>query len=290
MSYRHTIRFFLLSIFLCHSPAFAENLYETRAFPAAHELFATLQADPTDPRFTFQFGAPVSQRAIANIDVGDYLGVYRWALGGGRGAAQLNLGGAILTRFDGTPSHSLQVIDFYGNVPLDIRFGSFSARFMFYHDSSHLGDDYLREKNIQSIDHSWEALRAIFSYEPWKMLRLYGGYTDAIHTKPAWDGRYASQGGFEIYLNPEDNSFWHPYWANDIQAWQRSGNNVTWSSQVGLKTGSRSSKGRGISYFVEFISGPRYEGQFFSQRETYWGAGLKFHLTQTASINNSEDF
>lgn len=257
----------------------AEKGYETTPFPAAHELFPPLLADPTEPRFEFQLGTPVSQKAIARINVGDYLGVYRWAFPGDWGAAQLNVGGAIFTRFDGSASHNLQVLDFYGNVPFDIRLGPLSMRFMFYHDSSHLGDDYLREKNIQSTNNSWEALRAIVSIHPISFIRFYGGYTDAIHTKPAWRGRYAAQGGAEIYFMPS-TAFWHPYWANDIQAWQRSGSDITWSSQLGVKTGSESSRGRGISYFVEYRSGPRFEGQFFNRHETYWGGGLKFQLSQ----------
>src|SRR5579864_508849 len=128
---------FLIGLFLT-VPARSAAEYRTQSFPPAHGLFAPLQADPVEPNFRFQFGFPVSHTPIARIDVGDYLGIYRWALGHG-GALQLNVGGAINTRFDATTSHNLQVIDFYGNVPLDLHFGWFSARSIFYHDSSHLG-------------------------------------------------------------------------------------------------------------------------------------------------------
>jgi len=261
--------------------------YQTQSFPAAHELFPPLQADPAEPHFGFQFGFPVSHAAIARIDVGDYLGIYRWALGD-VGALQLNVGGAINTRFDATSSHNLQVIDFYGNVPLDLRLGWFSLRSMFYHDSSHMGDDYLRENNLIDQNNSWDAWREIVSAQICKALRLYGGYQQAIYTLPNWSGRKAYQGGAEIYFNTSAKSFWHPYWANDVQAWERTNNNVTWVSQLGFKTGDAFSKGRGISYFVQFKTGPRYEGQFYQNKETIWGAGLKFvlsdHLFQSSSL------
>ena len=61
--------------------------YQTQGFPPAHELFPPLQADPTELHFSFQLGAPVSQRGIAKVDVGDYLGIYRWAFLDGRGAS-----------------------------------------------------------------------------------------------------------------------------------------------------------------------------------------------------------
>ena len=220
----------------------------------------------------------MSHDGIARIDAGDYLGIYRWALGD-VGALQLNIGGAINTRFDATTAHDLQVIDFYGNVPLDLRIGKWSLRSMFYHDSSHLGDDYLREKNIQDMNNSWEAWREILSFQPWKVLRLYGGYQQAVHTKPNWAGRRSGQGGFEVYFNPSEHAFWHPYWANDMQSWQRSDSVPTFTSQLGFKTGDKFSRGRGISYFVEFEGGPRYEGQFYNTKETTWLAGVKFALS-----------
>lgn len=259
-------------------PTFSLADYATMSFPPAHEIFAPLQADPTELQFEFGFGFPVAQQGIAQVNAGDYLGIYRWALGNA-GALQLNIGGAVNSRFDATPAHDLQVIDYYGNVPLDLRIGPFSSRSMFYHDSSHLGDDYLREKDIEDENNSWNALREIASVQAAKALRLYGGYSWALNTKPDWSGRQAVQGGAEIYFNTSEHGFWHPYWANDIQAWQRSNNDVTWVSQLGVRAGDEFSRGRGISYFIQFKTGPRYEGQFYPDHETLWSVGLKFLLS-----------
>jgi len=269
--------FAVLAVVMGSSLSIADS-YQAQSFPAAHELFMPLQADPTELQFAFQFGFPVSQNSIARVNLGDYLGVYRWALGD-VGALQLNVGGAVNSRFDATPSHNLQVIDYYGNVPLDLKIGPFSARSMFYHDSSHLGDDYLRVRGIEDENNSWNALREIMSLQVAKALRLYGGYTWAVNTKPDWSGRQAIQGGMEIYFNTSEHGFWHPYWANDVQAWQRSNWDATWVSQLGFKTGDQFSYGRGISYFIQFQSGPRYEGQFYQNKETIWGVGLKFALS-----------
>jgi len=272
-----TFCFVFLAVFLA-IPRFSAAEYKSQSYPAAHELFAPLQADPSEPHFGFELGLPVSHRLVARIDVGDYLGLYRWALGD-VGALQLNVGGAINTRFDATSSHDLQVVDFYGNVPLDLRIGRFSARSMFYHDSSHLGDDYLRQNNIESVKHSWDSVREILSWDACNALRLYGGYSGAIHTKPEWDGRQELQGGVEMFFNPSGRGYWHPYWANDVQSWARTGWDPTWTSQLGVKTGESSSLGRGISYFLQFMRGPRLEGQFFINRETIWSAGLKFQIS-----------
>ena len=97
---------------------------------------------------------------------------------------------------------------------------------------------------------------------------------------PTGTGASAVQGGTEIFFNNSDRAHWHPYWANDVQSWARSNWNATWTSQIGIRTGAQASQGRGISYFIQMMTGPRYEGQFFDQHETVWGAGLKFQLSQ----------
>ncbi len=247
-------------------------------FPPAHEFFAPLLADESEPRFGFSLGAGVRERGLARVDVGDYLGIYRMALTRDV-AAQLNIGAAIFTRFDAT-THNIQVIDYYANVPVDFRSGKTSMRVMFYHDSSHLGDDYLKERGIQTTSRSWEALRVVLAYDLLKTLRIYAGSARAMHTTPAWSGRQSVQGGAEIFFRMPEKARWLPYWANDLQAWERTSWNPTWTSQVGLKTAADYSRGRGITYFAQLRTGPRLEGQFFSRKETVWSAGLKFALSQ----------
>jgi hypothetical protein len=277
--------FFLLRMFLLFAalagPAQAE--VQTMGFPPAHEVFPPLVADPTEPHFSFQVGAPVNQRGIAKVNIGDYLGIYRWSFNE-RDAVQINVGGAVNTRFDASKQHDLQVIDFYGNVPVDVALGPTAMRFMFYHVSSHLGDDYLREKNIQSVDNSWEALRGIFSIHPFQAFRFYAGYTHAVHTKPPWNGKNAVQGGMEVYFNNSPRVQWHPYLAQDLQSWSRSAWNPTYSAEIGIKTGGQASNGRGIAYYLQYITGPRYEGQFYRNQETVWLAGLKFQLSQALPV------
>ena len=117
------------------------------------------------------------------------------------------------------------------------------------------------------------------------MLRIYGGYQQAIHTKPNWQGRRSAQAGFEMYFNTSEHAFWHPYWANDMQSWQRSDSVPTFTSQLGFKTGDKFSRGRGISYFVEFEGGPRYEGQFYNTKETYCGWGREIRSIRSLAFS-----
>src|SRR4051812_34417471 len=87
-----------LCLMVLQLQSFGWSAYGSMRFPPARGLFATLMADPTDPHFSFGLGAPVSEAGIARIDVGDFLGLYRWKLPWENSAAQLSIGGAILTR------------------------------------------------------------------------------------------------------------------------------------------------------------------------------------------------
>lgn len=253
--------------------------YRTQLFPVAHELFTPLSADPTELHFGVEGGAPVSHLPIARVDVGDYLGLYRVAFPAQRGALQLNVGGGMFNRFAFDSSHKLQSTDFYGNVPIDLKLGRFSSRLLFYHDSSHLGDDYLRANNLRGQDNSWEALRWLGAYQTSQLARLYMGYQHAVHTKPSWRGREALQAGFEYIQKPRENHRWEPYAALDLQSWERSGWTPTWTAQLGLQSISIESAGRGLAVFVKLMSGPRFEGQFYNQKETLWTLGLRFALS-----------
>jgi hypothetical protein len=79
--------FMLVGFLLLGSPCPARADYQSMGFPPAHELFAPLLADPTDLHFGFSLGAVNRQRGIADVDLGDYLGVYRLALPGEMGSA-----------------------------------------------------------------------------------------------------------------------------------------------------------------------------------------------------------
>ncbi|HAH04904.1 MAG TPA: hypothetical protein DCM05_00025, partial [Elusimicrobia bacterium] len=63
-----------LGLALLVSPCSGWAAYQSKGFPPAHELFAPLLADSSDPHFAFSLGAEEQQRGIARVDLGDYLG------------------------------------------------------------------------------------------------------------------------------------------------------------------------------------------------------------------------
>jgi hypothetical protein len=244
-------------------------------FPDAHELFKPLKADPRELQYFLKWAVPVSNHSVGEVALGDMLGLYRGSFAGGE--FQLSGGGGIFARFNvSSESNDTQVIDFYGNMPLDYRRGDWATRILAYHTSSHLGDDYVKEKNIQTEKHTFDNLKFLLAYNGWKAVRIYGGYNYLVRTIPG-DDRNAFQGGLEWSRLVRSHS--EVYWATDFQSWERTGWNGQLHTQIGWRVFKRPEQKRSITLFGEFGAGGMPYGQFYRENETYWGMGLKFQLT-----------
>ena len=258
--------------------AAAQTPPETEVAPLPDALFAPLLGDPRELHFALRLAFPFNDESTAEVAIGHYYGIYRWTLPNDIGAIQLNIGGGIFPRFNFANNKNLQVIDFYGNIPVDVRIGKWSGRCMFYHVSSHLGDDYIRTSSKIGSSNSWNSLRSLLSYDVSPSLRVYGGYTYHLLVNPPEQLKRALQSGFEITSNISKNSHTQAYWANDFQWWERTEWEPMFNSQIGIKTGRKTKGGRGVSYFLEFTTGPEYYGQFFERKETRVGLGAKFDI------------
>src|SRR2546425_1473844 len=74
--------------------------------------------------------------------------------------------------------------DYLVGLPLTYRHGSWATRFRLYHQSSHLGDEYLLHTNAQRVDLTFEAAELLVSKEiaQW---RGYGGGGGLFAPSPA---------------------------------------------------------------------------------------------------------
>jgi hypothetical protein len=249
-------------------------------FPPAHDVFKPLLADPRELQYAVRTVNRVSHKLLGEAAIGDYWGIYRVGSPNDGFSFQVSGGGGFFGRFKlAAAANDMQVADFYANLPFDFRSGPWSGRFMLYHTSSHLGDDYLQKTGATSTKHTWDNLRWIGSYEPTTHLRLYGGYTYAFRELPGHLGRSAFQGGVETVSGWWAGGHVQGYWANDFQAWQRTDWNPMLTSQLGIKLAKDPKTKRAISLFMEFMAGRQPHGQFFRQKETRWNFGVKFHLT-----------
>ena len=271
----------VLGLFFAADYSFSADYASTLATgPAVHPagLFTPLKADPRELHFGLRWALPQDHKSVAEVAIGGYYGIYRWTLPGGAGHAQVNIGGGIFPRFIFPDGKDLQAIDFYGSLPFDFRLGKWSGRFMFYHVSSHLGDDYLNSSGRPAERNSWNSLRSLISYDVVSRLRIYAGYTYHLQVQPAAQNHAAFQGGCEMNLAAFNGGRGQVYAAADVQSWDRREWRPSLTSQIGVKMGRGTAQGRGISYFAEFSGGPKYYGQFFLEDETRVGVGAKFDI------------
>lgn len=252
------------------------------------EIFCPLVADPKQPRsfVGLQWGefpslenpADGESITIGAVGLGDRFGLVRW---GGRSPGDgfmLSVSGAILAQFDLTSaSFDLINADYLVGVPLTWRRGTTTARLRIYHQSSHLGDEYLlRDDEIQRENLSFESAELILSQEAGP-LRVYAGGEHLFRREPETVDRLVAHAGVELHTGtagPVGLVAGVDAKMSQQQEWS-----PAWSARAGLRIAPRSRGGhpvRHVLLLAEYYSGPAPYGQFF-QEDVHWG-GIGLHL------------
>ena len=161
-------------------------------------------------------------------------------------------------------------------------------RFRLYHQSSHLGDEFLlRENNPKFVREniSFEAAEMILSLDGGPF-RVYGGGEYLLRRDPKDLKRYVAHGGVE--LRPERRLVRFGTVAGvrfvaggDVKASEEQ----DWKPAVSIRTGFEFDRprdtdppGRRWGLLFEAYTGPSPYGQFFRNQVRYFGAGIHFTL------------
>ena len=199
---------YLLGLVFGLTPAaFAQTVDAPRCGTGVHEseaigvvgfpqdqIFCPIIADPKEPRSfasllrgTFPSVEKPSGKGttIASVGLGDSFGLVRWGGPTAGEGVQLDVVGSIFAQFDlDSASNDLINADYIIGLPLTIRRSGFSVRARIYHQSSHLGDEYLlRSAEIQRENLSFESVELLASQEIGP-LRVYGGGERIIRRDP----------------------------------------------------------------------------------------------------------
>jgi hypothetical protein len=164
-------------------------------------------------------------------------------------------------------------------LPFTFRRNGFSTRVTLYHQSSHLGDEYLlRSDDIQRENLSFESIELLASQEMGP-LRVYAGgerlfrrEPDALPLKLFHSGvelRTGRAGPFQLVGGVDLK-------ATDLHDWSPS-----ISGRVGFEMARRRSGDhppRLVTLMLELYEGPSPYGQFFQDDISYFGVGLHFGL------------
>ena len=248
-------------------------------------LFCPLAADPKAERSFISYlrgdfsilADPAAEDGtnIGAVGLGDSFAIFR--IGGRRAGngLQLDVAAAVFSQFDlDAASFDLINADYLVGLPLTLRTDGFTARLRAYHQSSHLGDEFLLSRNPERVNVSFESIELIVSQEVGG-LRVYGGGESFFRRDPEELAERLFHAGVE--LRPAVFADGRLVTAVDFKAvddgtWSRG-----WSARAGLEIARIPTPGHPaevISLFVEYYDGVAPYGQFYREDIRYWGFGL----------------
>jgi hypothetical protein len=246
-------------------------------------LFQPLIADPKELRFYLSY-RPYQEAhqylsyktEILAGSLGDMFGLYRSINNSGGYSWQANISGGMYAEFDlKTSSYYLMDTDYFIGFPFTFRNGPASYRLYLYHQSSHVGDEYLLHSNITRIEFSYEALSFIASYE-WTRWRIYYGGEVMVHYEPSNYKPVTIQSGLEYHGT--EKFLWNGRIVGglDLKCTQENNWPLNTSFKGGLQFDESDSHGRSIRFLLEGYNGFSPHGQFYNNRMNYVGLGITF--------------
>lgn len=200
-----------------------------------------------------------------------------WQIPAGLIFQLLGIQAGVFSIFDlDAPSDDLINSDFRVGIPLTLRYSHFSAQLRIYHQSSHLGDEFLLRNSPERINLSYEAVDLILSLDVAKAWRLYGGGGKLIASSPKDLRRYHAHGGVELQSPyPMFGSF-YPLVAADFQSFEETGWDENYSLRCGFEIRNPRLVNRKLQILFEYFKGHSPNGQFFLRTIESYGGGIHF--------------
>jgi hypothetical protein len=287
---RNILAGLLLAVFLPFTVGFGEvppdnnieqfTIKETILFPQG-QLFYPQMASPKEPRTHLTYlnlELPNDSINIGSVGFGDSFGLVRWAGWGDKDAWQLSISGAVFAQFNMDDNSDLINADYIIGFPLSYRNGSWSARARLFHQSSHLGDEFLLnpqrpDLRATRLNLSYEAIELLGAFE-WKGLQFTAGPTYIIHTDSDLK-RYSVQAGIDYQSRkPVFKPTMRLFASVMFNTWEE----TDWNSDLNIKAGinirSPYAEKRAIQIFGEYYHGNLPFGQFYELRAEYYGVGI----------------
>ena len=270
-----------------------ERTYSENGRPAVWEntfipdgdVFRPLMADPKQPQI---FGIMQSAKAlesnttstIGSIAFGENFGLWTRRKQGSCDGIQVGVLTGVFSQFNLFDQTELVNTDFVIGIPFSWRTDLFSGRVRLYHQSSHLGDEFLLSRpGFNRVDYRFEEVEGILSLNTpngWGRFYFGGGYL--VHRQPSTIDRLRAQWGIEL-RGPEYPVPWSstlkmvPVLASDFKAFEE----LQWFVNANLLAGVewfRLGATRRIRILLNYYYGYNPYGQFFSQKVETVGLGL----------------
>lgn len=247
------------------------------ADPKAEHSFVSFLSGDFPP---FEQGNPTQgDLRIGSVGLGDAFPLVRWTGGAPGNGVQIGLVGGIFAQFNlDTESFDLINADYLVGIPLTARWGGFSSRIRLYHQSSHLGDEFLLSSDLERENLSFEALDLLLSQEVGP-LRAYGGGEILFNRDPETLESTLAHGGLELRIGQLRGVRF--LGALDVKSTEEQDWEPGWSARAGLEVAfwrDETHPPRLWGIFAEYYDGPSPYGQFFQEEVQYFGVGLHLSL------------
>ena len=256
------------------------------------DVFCPLLADPKGQRSFVSYLRETNDDGhldIGSVGISDILGLLRF--GGSRpgDGFQISLAGSVFAQFNlDESSYDLINADYIIGLPITMRVGGFSARLRVYHQSSHLGDEFLLDEDNPDFERenlSYESAEAIISLDR-RAFRIYGGGEYLLRRDPGDLDRSLLHGGVELRPGRRLVRFGSIAGVRFVAAGDvKVSEQQDWKPAFSVRTGfefdrprDTDPQGRRWGLLFEAYDGPSPYGQFFRRDVRHFGAGIHFTL------------
>jgi hypothetical protein len=250
---------------------------EDEGFLPQGYLFDQLSADVRWPHFSVAYRYHINDKELGSTgaaNFGETFSLYRTRAPFG-GRWEVGLQGGVFSFFDLTrESKDLVNADYMGGIFGSYRYKDFSTMLRLFHQSSHLGDEFLLRNRVRRINLSYEQVDLRLSYKFFDLLRLYGGGGYLFDQEPANIRPWITQYGIEI------ESPWKlrgtaitPIVAGDF----KNDEEDHWSTNISLRGGFQFENWRlnqrRLQLLIEYFRGHSPNGQFYNRKIETIGIG-----------------
>ncbi len=250
-------------------------------FPEWH-LFQPILADPRDPHFGAVYRYYLTDNGVvrhaAAVSFGEMFGLAGWSLGD-LGRLEFGVHAGVFAVFDlAAESFDLINADYLLGFPLAWSRGDWALQLRIFHQSSHLGDEFLLRGPVDRVNLSYEVVDFKASYQ-WKDFRAVAGIGSMVHSDPSDIDPLLLQLGGEW----EPGTDWfggaaHPVFAVDFQWTQESNFGLDLSAKAGILLHNPIRGRRRIRLMTEYYRGRSPDGQFYDERSSTVGVGIHVYF------------
>jgi hypothetical protein len=248
-----------------------------RVFPRV-SLFAPLAADPRWPKFLVGYAYHIGDSDVKHVgsaEAGASIAIVQ--KDARRGAWEIGLQGGIFAIFDlAAPSSDLFNADYLGGLTFTYAVDALSVIVRYVHQSSHLGDEYLLNNDVDRINLSFENLDALVSYEMREWARVYGGVGCLVRVDPSDLGRWSIQLGTE--MRPFTTQTAHKLellLGVNLHLWQETGWVPDTSLIAGITLDPIGESSYRVDFLLRYYIGRSPNGQFFTEKIQTLGPAIQ---------------